>query len=335
MAVRARLGSFEVLGRLATGGMAEILLGRRRGPGGFEKRVALKRVLPHLAVEPLYRALFADEVRLHAALDHPHVVQLFDAGEDEQGAPFFAMELVAGSDLAALIALAAERGTPLSPLEAGLVLIDVASGLHAVHEAGVVHRDVTPANLLVSRTGVVKLADFGVAAPFSPTAAVASTAAPSLLPGKVPYLAPEQAAGAAPDPRSDLYSLAVCGWELFTGRRLFAAKDPRTLWQRVRRSLVRPLSHFVAAVPPRLEEALMRALARDPRERFPTALDFAEAIEEALVHAREGGPLDGRRRIAALVERLVPAAATAATAAAGSVDEHDQTDVHHRDVSSS
>ena len=325
---RSRLGSYEVLGRLATGGMAEVLLGRRRGPGGFEKRVALKRVLPHLAADPLYRALFVDEVRLHAALDHPHIVQLFDAGEDDDGAPFFAMELIIGSDLAALIALATARGLALSPLEAGLVLIDVATGLHAVHEAGVVHRDVTPANLLVSRTGVVKLADFGVAARIA--AASDLTATPSLLPGKVPYLAPEQAAGAPPDRKSDLYSLAVCGWELFTGRRLFAAKDPRTLWERVRRSLVRPLSHFVAAVPPRLEEALMRALARDPRARFSTALDFAEAIEDALVHARDGGPLDGRRRVAALVERLVPADAIAATAAAGGADEHDQTDVRRR-----
>src|SRR4051812_29192575 len=160
--VPATVGGYELVRRIAVGGMAEVFLARKPGPEGFEKRLALKRILPHLAAQPDFVAMFLDEARLAARLDHPHIVHIHDFGVDD-GDYFLAMEYVNGEDLAGLIARARERGRPLPLADAGTILINACEALHFAHEQGVVHRDVTPANLLVSYDGVVKLADFGIA----------------------------------------------------------------------------------------------------------------------------------------------------------------------------
>ncbi|HEX4456621.1 MAG TPA: serine/threonine-protein kinase, partial [Polyangia bacterium] len=142
--------------------MAEVFLARRPGPRGFEKRLAVKRILPHLAAQPDFVNMFLDEARLAAQLDHPHIVHIHDFGVDGDSY-YLAMEYVCGEDLARLIARAAELGPPIPLADAATILVAACEALHHAHERGVVHRDVTPANLLVSYDGVVKLADFGIA----------------------------------------------------------------------------------------------------------------------------------------------------------------------------
>ncbi|MGZ3438716.1 MAG: serine/threonine-protein kinase, partial [Polyangia bacterium] len=158
----ATVGGYELLQRLAVGGMAEVFLARRAGPDGFEKRVALKRILPHLAKQQDFVAMFLDEAKLASRLDHSHIVHIHDFGRDAD-AYYLAMEYVCGEDLAAIVRRANELDLPLPFAEVATVLVAACEALHHAHEQGVVHRDVTPANLLVSYDGVVKLADFGIA----------------------------------------------------------------------------------------------------------------------------------------------------------------------------
>src|SRR5688572_513451 len=221
----SRLGPYTLLRRLAVGGMAEIFLARRDGPAGFSKVVALKRILPHLSTLPEFVSMFLDEARLAARLTHPHVVQIYDFGEVE-GTYFISMEYVPGEDLLAAIKRARELERPVPPIVACSILSAVCDGLHYAHELrdeygkalGIVHRDVTPSNVLISFDGVVKLADFGIA-----KAEHRSThTAVGALKGKYAYMSPEQAKGEKLDRRSDLFSLGVAAHELLTGRRLFA-----------------------------------------------------------------------------------------------------------------
>src|SRR5262249_31821927 len=153
---------YELVQRIAVGGMAEVFLARRPGPEGFAKRVALKRILPHLASQPDFVDMFLDEARLAAQLDHPHLVHIFEFGLD-QGHYFLAMEFVCGEDLQMLMRRAIAARQRIAPVEAAAILLAACEALHYAHEHGVVHRDVTPGNLLVSYDGAVKLADFGIA----------------------------------------------------------------------------------------------------------------------------------------------------------------------------
>ena len=269
--------------------MAEVFLARRPGPdgAGFEKRVAIKRILPHLAKQADFVAMFLDEARLAATLDHPHIVHIHDFGVDG-GAYYLAMEYVCGEDVQALMRKSADDKMALPFVDVATLLVAAAEALHHAHERGVVHRDVTPANLIVSYDGVVKLADFGIAK----SQAVASRAQTNAgtLKGKIPYMSPEQARARPLDRRSDLFSLGVVAWELLTGKRLFHRRNELDMLRAVQMCDVPPLASVRPDVPPALAAAVETALAADPDERWATAAELAGALSAWLASAGETSP---------------------------------------------
>jgi serine/threonine-protein kinase len=278
----ARVGAYELLQRIAVGGTAEVFLAR---PAGGERRVALKRILPHLRHHAHVRALFLDEARLAASLDHPHIVRVHGLGSDGDGW-FIAMEHVAGEPLHAVIARGVERGAPIPLADAATLLVAACAALDHTHERGVVHRDVSPSNLLVSYDGVLKLADFGIAA----RAGVGARA------GKIAYMSPEQAAARPLDRRSDIFSLGVCAWELVSGRRAWpCGRLPH-------------LPSLRPDLPSALAAILARALARDPAARWPTARALGRALRGWLAGA---GAAPSRERLGAHMARLFGADAAA------------------------
>jgi serine/threonine-protein kinase len=294
--VAARFGGHELIQRIAVGGMAEVFLARKAGPEGFEKRVALKRILPHLVDQPSFVHRFLDEARLAARLDHPHIVHVYDFGRDGDSY-WLAMEHVAGEDLHSISRRARREGELMSPADVATLLAQACEGLHHAHEQGIVHRDVSPSNLLLSWDGVVKLADFGVAQTLRPDGARAT----GTLEGKLAYMSPEQARGEPIDRRSDLYSLGVCGWELATGRRLRGGNlEPGELLGDVRRGEV-PRPSTVRELPRELEQILLNALDRDPARRFSTARALGEALR-GWVASR--GETTSPARLAAYLRRL-------------------------------
>jgi eukaryotic-like serine/threonine-protein kinase len=261
--VPALVGGYQLLERIAVGGMAEVFLACKLG-----EHVALKRILPHLRRQPDFVRMFLDEARLAGRLLHDNIVRVLDFGRDGD-TYFLAMEHVDGLELDALIRAMAARRRPLPLEHAVTLLLGACEGLHHVHERGIVHRDVTPSNLLVSWDGVVKLADFGIAKPEA-----RAPSWPAVLKGKLAYMSPEQAGALPLDRRSDVYSLGVCAWELVTLRRRFAGEDPS---EEVRAAEWLPPS-TVRAVPAGLEAVLKQALARAPDERFPSTRAFADAL---------------------------------------------------------
>jgi eukaryotic-like serine/threonine-protein kinase len=296
--VPATVGGYELLQRVAVGGMAEVFLARRVGPDGFEKRVALKRILPHLAKQQDFVAMFLDEAKLAAALDHPHIVHIHDFGRDGD-AYYLAMEYVCGEDLSALWRRAKELGEPLPAGDVATILIAACDALEHAHAQGVVHRDVTPGNLLVSYDGVVKLADFGIAK--SQAAASRAQTNVGTLKGKVPYMSPEQARARPLDRRSDLFSLGVVAWELLTGKRLFHRRSELDMLRAVQMSDVPPLASVRADIPAALAAAIETVLEHDVDNRWESAAEFAQAIAAALTAA---GDMPSKSRLATTMARL-------------------------------
>lgn len=282
-------GRYELVRKLAEGGMAEVHLARQRGVEGFTKEVALKRLHPALVGSEGFVAMFLDEARLAARLNHPNVVQILDLGE-HQGSYFIAMELIDGLDVGQLLKRALAKGRPL-PLELCCrIASDAARGLAAAHRATfddgqplrLVHRDVSPQNLLVSREGVVKVTDFGIAK----AARRAQQTMQGVIRGKVSYMSPEQALGEPLDGRSDLFSLGVVLYELLARRRLFRRdSDAETLKAIVVEELPPP-SSLNPEVPKALDRLVLRALAREPGERFETGDAFSAALEDFLLETR-------------------------------------------------
>jgi serine/threonine protein kinase len=264
--------------------MAEVFLARRVGPDGFEKRVALKRILPHLAKQPDFVAMFLDEAKLASGLDHSHIVQIHDFGKDAD-AYYLAMEYVCGEDLAAIVRRANELKGRLPLADVATILVAACEALHHAHEQGVVHRDVTPANLLVSYDGVVKLADFGIAK----SQQVASRAQTTVgtLKGKVPYMSPEQARAKPLDRRSDIFSLGVVAWELLTGTRLFHRRNELDTLRAVQMCDVPSLSATRPDVPPALAAAIETALEAKAEDRWTTAAEMAQGLLAWLSSAGE------------------------------------------------
>lgn len=283
-------GRYEVLRTLGAGGMGEIFLARQRGVAGVDRLVVLKTVLPHLAREPGFVERFVDEMRVSMLLTHGNIVQVHDVVE-EDGRYYMAMEWVEGLDLREVL-IRLDRAGRSMPEEVTLyVLMEVAKGLAYAHARrdpsgralALVHRDVSPANILISNDGQVKIADFGVAV----ATARLSFSIPGTLHGKVAYMSPEQVTGADLDGRSDQFSLAVVAYEMLCGERPFDGEGDVAILEQVRRCEPRPLGEAAPWIDPVLARIVMRAMARDPEARFPSMDEFLRALTDYLSAARK------------------------------------------------
>lgn len=299
-----RLGPYELLRRIATGGMAEVYLARRAGPHGFQKLVAVKRILPQYARDPDFVAMFIDEARVCARLGHPNIVQVFDFGEQD-GELYMAMEYVDGTTGARLIRAAAAQGedVPLDVcLHTALSLVRALDYAHGARDDGgrplsLVHRDVSPGNVLIDRSGAVKLTDFGIAR----AAEIERRTDAGQLKGKLGYMSPEQVVGRDLDARSDIFTVGIVLAEMLTLKPLFSGGKELDVLLRIRDADVSAIDRAGARVPDDVRAVLFRALARDPMLRWPSASAFAEAIEEIVRRRRlQVGP----SRLAGFIEKL-------------------------------
>lgn len=283
-------GKYRLVRKLASGGMGEVFLAVLAGPQGIEKPVVLKRVLAQSSDDPSSVQMFLEEARVAAGLHHPNVVDVYEVGEHE-GTWFIAMEYLDGWDLRRIQteATLSRRPLPLGP--ALHVIADIARGLYHAHEKrapdgrplNIVHRDVSPQNVLVTRDGIAKLLDFGIAKADLPRAEVTD---PGMVKGKVAYMSPEQATGEQVDRRSDLFSLGIVLYELTTMNRVYVGDDLRSLFNRVADGRIPPPSSVVPDYPKRLEEIVLTALAPRPSLRFVSGDAFATALEELLDESR-------------------------------------------------
>jgi serine/threonine-protein kinase len=286
--------------------MARLYLARREGVKGFSRPAAIKVIHPHLAREARFVELFIAEARLSSKIEHPNVVRVEDLGETA-GVLFLAMEYVHGVSLSEVIVSLKAHERRLSFEAVAHIGMRVATGLHAAHETshassgkllGIVHCDVSPQNILVSFGGHVKVIDFGVAKALGG----APESSQSSLRGKIAYMAPEQAGGRTIDRRTDVYALGIVLWELLTLERLYQAQSDVALLARVQDGLVPSPTARVADVPPALARVVMKALARDPADRYATALELARALGDAVPAARSLEP----EELGALVTAAAP-----------------------------
>lgn len=284
-----RLGKYQILRRLAYGGMAEVLLGRLSGTDGFARDVVIKRVLPQYASNDEFVAMFRDEARITARLHHGNIVQVVEFGE-ENGLYFLVLEYVDGPSLGAILHELRKRNERLSVPEVAHIAVETARGLdYAHHKLGedgkpllIVHRDVSPSNILLSREGVVKLADFGIARArerLSPTQGGAGT-----LKGKFAYMAPETILRGRLDARSDLFSFGVVIFEMLAGRSAFTGETEAHTIQRVTMEDLPPPSTFNRAVPQEFDSIAMRLLDKDPDKRPARGLEIVDAIGKLRLH---------------------------------------------------
>ena len=300
------LERYDVLDRIAVGGMAEVFLAKAYGAHGFEKTLAIKRILPELARDPEFEDRFIAEAKLAVQLSHTNVVQVFDFGRFA-GSLFIAMEFVDGLDLAALLRRLKDRGTKVPMAAAFQIAIELARGLDFAHQHGVVHRDVSPSNILLSRAGEVKIADFGIAVAARPGRG--SIGSRRKVMGKWRYMSPEQSRGEPVDTRSDLFSAAAVMYELFTSEKLFPGDEAEDIIHNIQTMQLPKPSQVRKGLPARLDDILHQALARMPEHRPPrpavmvralteltyessivaTALDVAEVVSEALDTATPTG----------------------------------------------
>jgi serine/threonine protein kinase/CRP-like cAMP-binding protein len=282
-------GKYELVARIATGGMAEIFRAVSSSIGGFQKVVALKRILPHLSTDAEFVSLFIAEAKLAVALTHSNIVQVLDFGKVEQS-HYIAMEFVEGKDLTQIL-IKQSRARKQVPVEAACyMLAETARALEYAHARkdrdgsplGIVHRDVSPHNILVSYDGEVKLTDFGIAKAKNHV----TLSKPGVILGKFAYMSPEQAHGELIDARTDIYAAGITLYETLTGRRLFYSEDPLQTLAKVRNPKVPLPSRYNNRVTPELDALVMRALAPDPRDRFQTARDLSTALTTYLARTR-------------------------------------------------
>ncbi|MFO0642760.1 MAG: serine/threonine-protein kinase [Polyangiaceae bacterium] len=295
------LGPYTLVGRIAAGGMAEVYVARRTGPFGFEKTVAVKRILPELAQDADFVAMFVDEARVSARLCHPNVVQVFDFGEDH-GELYMAMEYVEGTTVARLVRAAAKEELAL-PLEVVLhITLSVLRALEHAHAMrgdagrplGLVHRDVSPGNMLISRGGEVKLTDFGIVR----AAELERRTNVGQVKGKLGYMSPEQVLGKELDPRSDLFTLGIVLAELLTRTPLFGFGNEIEILERIRDASLAAFDRVATNVPDDVKRIVYRSLAPSPADRFSTATLFADAVEEVVRRRRLRLAPSGLSRIA-------------------------------------
>jgi serine/threonine-protein kinase len=285
-------GRYQLLERLAVGGMAEIFRARQSGAHGFEKILVIKRILPHLAADPEFLAMFIDEAKLQCALQHPKIVQVLEFGQ-ANNQYFIALEYIDGMDALGVLRACAHRRQRL-PVRLAVHIasevldaLDYAHGMRGADGAplGIVHRDVSPSNIFISRRGDVKLGDFGIARAIEPQRQ--SKTQSGTLKGKYGYMAPEQVVGSHVDGRADQFAVGIVLAEMLMGRRLFTAPNDLDVLLMVRDAKLDRLDRHGGDIPPPLRLILNRALARDPGERYTTSGALRDALGEFLFDARQ------------------------------------------------
>jgi serine/threonine protein kinase len=283
--VTTQFGKFQLLKKIAAGGMAEIHLAKLRGMEGFEKLVVIKMVLPNLVGNQEFVQMFLDEARLAAKLNHPNIVQIFDMGK-AGGTYFIAMEYIQGENLRAIVKTSRKAGRILPVEHAVKIISQSAEGLYYAHAKTdmsgnplhIVHRDISPQNIMVSFDGVVKVVDFGIAK----AATQYQETRAGVLKGKYSYMSPEQCTGQPVDARSDIFALGIVLWELATGMRLFKQSSELMILKEITEGVVPPPRQVNQHVPAELEAIILKALARNREHRFPDALHMHLALEEFL-----------------------------------------------------
>ncbi len=297
---------YRIIEKLDAGGMAEVFLGEAEALKGFKRRVAIKRILPHLTKNRRFVQMFLDEARLSLQLQHANIVTVYDIGKADNTF-FIVMEYVDGTNLKKVMAHMNRKGR-LVPMEQAVFIIrEVCEGLAYAHDQrdpttgrplGIVHRDVSPPNILLSLRGEVKLVDFGLAKATTQL----ETTDPGVVKGKFSYLSPEAASGLEVDRRADIFAAGIILWELLTGRRLFYGENDYQTVELVREANIPPMAVANPNVPRELEDILLKALARDPEDRYQTASEFAEALTRFLFSR---GLAVTRNDVARLVKEVV------------------------------
>ena len=301
------LGRYELLAKVAQGGMAAVWAARLTGTRGFQRLVAIKTILPDLVHDPAFEQMFLDEAQLAARVQHPYVAQILDLGEQE-GVLYLVMEWVEGESLSVLQKASLKlTGKPVPLPIAARIVMQAAAGLHAAHElreedgelVELVHRDVSPQNILLSYKGSVKVVDFGIAKAMGRGGAEVLA---GKIKGKVPYMSPEQAKGDAIDRRTDVFALGTVFYQLALGRHPFRGEsDNETMNNILTRPVLRPRA-IDPSFPEELEEVVMRAIAKDKNERFPTMAAFEAALGAAIARL---GMLTSDGDVADFVEKVL------------------------------
>jgi len=300
-----RLDRYELVAELASGGMATVFLGRILGAGGFQRFVAIKRLHPHLASEQEFVEMFLDEARLAASIHHPNVVPILEVGTSDRGY-YLVMEYIEGDTLARLLARAATSRQRIPVPIVLRIVLDTLAGLHAAHELkddndhhlNLVHRDVSPQNILVGINGTARITDFGVAR----AATRLSSTRSGQLKGKLAYMAPEQARGGQIDRRADLFAVGTVLWEVLADKRLFKGEGEADTLNRVLFEPIPKVRDIDPEIPVALEAVTMKSLDRDPEKRFPTASVFADELEKA---ARASSSIASVREVADYVQKVL------------------------------
>src|SRR5256886_1051372 len=300
-----KFGKYLLLERIAVGGMAEVYSAKAFGAAGFERLLAIKRILPTMGEDPEFIQMFVDEARIAAQLSHANIVQVIELGKHEESY-FIAMEYISGRDVRQLNERFRKIGRPMPIPQACFVLSRVCEALDYAHRRrdghgvplGIVHRDISPQNVLVSFDGNVKLIDFGIAkaeSRFSKTQA-------GILKGKFSYMSPEQVKGHAVDHRSDIFAAGVLLWEMLCGQKLFTGDSDIAVLEKVRAAEVPSPRRINPSIPEGLEEVVLRALAGDPRDRYQWASELHDDLLRFTL--RTGAPYGSRQLSEWLLEEF-------------------------------
>src|SRR5580658_7342034 len=276
---------YRVVEKLESGGMAEVFRAESEGLQGFKKQVAIKRVLPHLSEKKKFISMFLDEARLSAHLSHSNCVQVFDIGVGDN-AYFIVMEYVDGANLKAIAESLRKNGREFPVQPASLIALEICKGLSYAHELRdpngvdlkIVHRDMSPPNVLVTKYGEIKIVDFGLAKANSQL----ERSEPGIIKGKFSYLSPEAAMGGEVDARTDIFAVGIILWELLAGQRLFLGDTDFQTVKKVQAAVVPSISQINKKVPPELERIVNKALAREPAQRYRNARDLGRDLSKFL-----------------------------------------------------
>jgi serine/threonine protein kinase len=304
-----QVGKYQLIHKLATGGMAEVFLAKAAGPKGFEKLLVLKRILPHLASEASFVDMFLSEARLAAQLNHPNIVQIFDFGEAD-GTYFLAMEYIDGPNLREIIRRATGLGLAMPIALCARIIASACEGLSFAHnfwdlttgqDLNIVHRDISPDNILLSRQGAVKVVDFGIAK----AAGVSPHTQTGVLKGKLSYMPPEYLRNESLDGRVDVYSLGVVLYELLTGQRPFTARSEAGMVQAILYEAPTPVVQWRQEVPQAVQRIVAKAISKERDSRYLDCVAFQEDLEEFIASA--GKPV-GASQLAQLVAMMMAGA---------------------------